>query len=1361
MNVLLQIGLGLSVSFIVVWIIIIKRRVWKIKSLLGALVLTAACGSSVTMGVMEQMEASAGSKTMSAEQMLVYSNALLTAGEYDEVMKSLQDYSAEYGYDEECSYIVAKMKALQGNYEESQGVYARLAENEDFADRIEDEYELILEKAGADTSYMAMMDFLVDNGMNPVDYGYTDAYIKSMEKALQITDEEIAEEILDNIEDTYDIDEYEDGLELVNTINELYEKCLGRGYYSLSEEEYVALEECFDEFEDLEEDDATFVQSDLIQEAKLKATLLRGDFEELIQGVGVDSGYQELLIASELYMNGIVKEKDFADDYVGDYSVRFEKVAEQLDKVLDKLEDDLTKLETEELETMVESLEKAEEDPVLYVMREQLNDEAVRESTAVSEIDLGISKIEYFYENNSLATDYFYDAVVTGKDSEDVEYAQAMSKIEAIVNGSDSSEIVHLSEYVNQAVENSLPVSSYEIISANATYNYETDDEGEQETYTELMTNYVSEIKSSIAIGQIDTAEFDTVKVGLTISSKYARNSEELKQMLKVYDCGAEITEFEIEKVEFSSLKTMLICDVSGSMDICINDLKSAVNNYVSNMHLEEYVSIVTFSSGIEGSTEFMKDKDRLIEFAGSMYANGGTEIYNTLYSCLSNFDAEITSNDTIILMTDGQDNSTRDTATIMQEIGGLANDKGITIYTIGLGDVDASYLSTLASSGNGKLVYVSDSESLTDFYELLQSQVDNQYMITFTAKDTLLTRNRTLEVRIDEENIFDVKEYSLYSDAENTAGGMDSGADFVPAGTLSITGLDIRSAQKSKEDIVVHLIGTGFNADASAKMKLLGDMDYDVSMEYVDANRYKVLIPSSVSVGTYDLQITINDKNAYIENGFSLYEAGDTKVTKFGPYTFTSMGKSTTYNETVLSGNVTLNGWLVFNGEVILEGNLEEDTRVMMTDKAGSYVTFDTDTATGVGAYFAEKGISFSVPKLGSFNLYNDPSHIFDYKNYQVDSIRTTSLKVFQVVYLEAPAIKLYPDSIKLEYTQGSTILPFQDEIFDAVGVDSPFSFDLESSALLTSQNIGILVDFTGEDDRNEFRQFNVMNAPIYLDMNKLKIMINTIDHKYSFGGMVQIAFLDLGLGAEVSLNGFQLDSFLLTVDKDVSVMLGEVPLTFSNFRVGAEDIATAVANKKFGNVIFVGQMDLAVAKVSAYFPKVEKFVGDMSLVSLSDATIKFRWSPFMISTSSELKIFDEFTIAKTDFTMGSYSYTNALLGLENRDVQGFTSSITKGFMWDIDNCHVNISGTGSLSGNSRFIGVQYEGVAELNIEWWLLSANFDESGTALLGVYFTEYGEPQFTVALAYRNMWGTNKKLYYYIDTNGKTGNKNGTL
>ncbi len=1360
MNIFLQMGLGLSVSLIVVWIIIVKRKAWRLRPVLWTVVFTLICTGCVTLGVMKQSESAGETVKATAKEMLTYANALLCVGEYDEVMKTVQDYSAVYGYDDDCSYVVAKLKALQGNYTEARGIYDCLTANAGFYDEVEDEYDLVTEKAGADSSYIAMMDFLAANGKDPAEYGYTDAYVKSMERALKITDEDIAKAIREHIEDTYNVDEYEDSFEMVSDIRSLYEKCLDSGSYALSEEENDVVKKFFRKYDDLKEEYPAAAASSMMQEAKLKAALLQGDYKDLVNRVGKNSGYKELLIASELYMNGTVKEKDFAEDYVKNYGALFDKVADKLDKILDKLGNKLTKPEKNELKATVETLEKAEKDPVLYVMREQLNGQAALESKAASEIELGISKIEYFYENEERASDHFYDAVITGRDSENKEYSEVMEKIEAIVTDSDPSEIVNLNDYVEQAVVSAMPENSYHIIAASKVVDPGAADEETKPAYTEAMTDYVSEIKSSIAIGQIDASGFDTVKASVTIASKYAENSKELKQMLKIYDCGLEITDFEIEKIEFDSLKTMLVCDVSGSMSGCLGDLQAAVVNYVNNMHEDEAVSIVMFSDKIDDTKGFTEDQESLKQFANAMHICGGTQIYNTLYSCLNSFDAEITSNDTIILMTDGQDGGGRDTATIMQEIGGLAREKGITIYTIGLGSVDAGYLSTLASAGNGSMVYVSDSESLTAFYELLQSQVDNQYMITYKAKDTLLAKNRSLEVRIESENIYDLKEYSLYADEENT--DADSGEEDIPAGTLSVVGLDIRSAQKSKKDIVAHLIGTGFSEKATARMKLLGDVDYDIDMEYVDEGRYKVIIPAKISVGTYDLEITINDKKAYIENGFCLYEAGETKVTKFGPYTFTSMGKSVSGEETVLYGNVTMNGWLTFNGELVLNGNLQEDSGISVTDKSGSYVSFDKTTATGIGAYFAEKGISFSVPKLGSFHLYNDPAHIYDYDNYHVDSIRTTSLKIFQVVFLEAPAIKLYPDSIKLEYSQGTTILPFQKDIFKAVGVEMPFSFDLASEAVLNGQNVGINIDFQGKDERNVFKQFNVMNAPVELDMNALKIKIDTMEHKYTFGGMVKIKFRDMGLGAEVSLNGFQIDSVLLTVDKDVSVMLGQVPLTFSKFRLGAEDIATAVANKRFGNVNFIGQLDLAVAKVGAYFPKLKAFIGDLSLLSLEDATIEFRWNPFKISTSSELKIFEEFSIAKTNFHMGNYPYSNALLGLENRDVQGFNVSLTEGFMWDIDNCHVNLSGTSELSGNSRFIGVEYKGEAELIIDWWtFVSSKFEKSGEVLVGIYFTEAGEPQFTVAFAYQNMWGTNKKLYFYIDKNGNINKENNRM
>lgn len=1314
---------------------------------------------------------------MSAKQMLTYSNALLVAGEYDEVVASVQDYSSVFGYDVECSYIMARLKALMGNYSEAQGIYAVISESGGSTNKIKAEQELVSAKASEDSSYVAMMDFMIENGKSPVEYGYTQEYVTAMEEVQSITDEDIKKEIISNIEDDYDVDEYEDILEQVACVNDIYDRCVFDGYYSLSDEETKVIDDFLEELEGLRRDNENLMKSDYFVLARLKALLLQGNYEELVNNLNRNSGYIELLVALELYLNDVVDEENFDDDYVGAYGENCEEVIGQLEKIVDEHGDEFNKSEEEEVENIIKNLEMAEKEPVLYALREDLEEEKDKGTAIVSKIDLGISKIEYHCDNEDMATDYFYEAVINGKESDDAEYAEAMSEIEAIVTGDDTADIIYLDNYVQQAVDNALPVDGYDVVCPDESGTHEESyeepngndlpfDEGnstsqQQESYEQVMTDYISEIKSSITIGQIDASEFDTVKVNLTISSKYAQDSEELKQLLKVYDCGVEITDYEIEKIEYSSIKTMLICDVSGSMDICIEDLKSAVINYVDKMHEDEYISIVTFSDEIEDSTLFTNNKNTLTSFASSMNVGGGTAIYNTLYTCLNDFESEISSSDTIILMTDGQDGNPRDNSTIMSEIGSLASEKGVTIYTIGLGDVDATYLETLAASGNGKLVYVSDSESLINFYELLQSQVDNQYVITYKAKDTLLAKNRSVEVRIDEENIYDYKEYNLfYEDETGDKDASDSDEVVLPASNVALYGLDVRCAQKSKTDLELHLLGTGFKKEDKATLKLLGDIDYDITLEYEGETSYKVVIPSFVSVGTYDLQVTINGRNGYIENGFSLYEAGDVKVTKFGPYTFTSMGKQVSGYKTTLSGNVTMNGWLRFNGEVVLEGNLNEDTQITMMDNAGSYVSFDTDTAEGLGKHFAKNGISFTMPRLGSFNLYNDPSHMYDYKNYQVDSIKTTTLKVFNVVALEAPAIKLYPDNIKLEYTQGTTVLPFQDEIFEALEVDSPFSFNLEGSAVVTNKNLGFIIDFEGEDERKNYKKYNFFNTPVELDANKLKIKINTIDHEYGAGGAIKVKCLDLELGAEIELKGFTLNNCLVTVDTEVTANLGQVPLTFSNFRFGAEDIAAAAEDNNYLDVVFVGQFDMAVAKVSAFFPKLEDYVDDLCLVSLSDATAKLRLWPFKLSTSSEIKLFDEFTLVGSTFDLGHYSYTNTLLGLEEREVDGFNASISAGFKWDIDNCDIDISGTGSVSGNSRFIGVQLEGVAELEVDWWIFSKTFDESGTILLGVYYTEKGEPQFTLALAYQKD-GKNKKLYYYIDSDGNVGDKNGSL
>ena len=67
-----------------------------------------------------------------------------------------------------------------------------------------------------------------------------------------------------------------------------------------------------------------------------------------------------------------------------------------------------------------------------------------------------------------------------------------------------------------------------------------------------------------------------------------------------------------------------------------------------------------------------------------------------------------------------------------------------------------------------------------------------------------------------------------------------------------------------------------------------------------------------------------------------------------------------------LLSGNVTMNGWLRFKGEVKLTGDLAAGRSITVEDYSGSYVMFDSADATGLGAYFASKGIYVDVPAMG-----------------------------------------------------------------------------------------------------------------------------------------------------------------------------------------------------------------------------------------------------------------------------------------------------------------------------------------------------------------------------------------------------------
>lgn len=1374
MNIFLQFGIGFVPAVIVVWLLLVKRKAFRPGALLCAVLLTAVCGGLSTYGAVNSGSVEAYENQLGKDETIALANAFAYNGAYEQAMETIDQYSKEYSYDGECSLLTARLYALSGDLERACGIYQRLSGVQDFADRIKNEFQLVKAKFGFNASDAGMSAYLEENGRNPEDYGYRS--VSSADSASIPSDEDIEEAIYKSIGSDFE-EAAKDGdiskcAEYVAEAEQLY-----NSYSSGNDASASDLSRLSKKFDKLAEQNAELFSQKSVRIARLKTNALSGDFDKIAENLDGGATYDELMIASELYMNGTVDEKDFPDGYLIIDKNDAETVKAQLDKIYDKYTEDMSKQEKKALQKRIASVDSQAEEPVLSKIKNELEQKADEEAgTDRSKVYLEIAKINDYFGNETAADENINQAIYNSPDCGDDNYTQPMSQIISVINNDnveESENIKNVAQYVGEVIDNSQTINVSGILDPGGTAsggnNSYEENEGSSETssysvsenFSQTMTDYVSKVKSAVNIGKINTDSFETVTARVQIASGYSGSEADLKSELRVTDCGLDIKDFELRKIEYSGSNILLLCDVSGSMSGSMDDLKNAVKTFIDDKNADERLSLVTFDDVIKSSYPFGTSDEELKEAADGMYDMGGTNMFSALKDCLDDFEADSDANNIIILMTDGCDNNPRDYSEIKSELGSLSLRKGITVYTLGLGsEVDTVYLNNIANACSGDFVYVSDSSSLNSFYDMLHGQLANQYEITYTAIDTLTMSDRTLEVSLADENVRDTKLYSLVSDDSEEDSDSEDDPVSVCSG-LSVSGLNVKYIYKGSGEVDAKLIGTGFKEEYSAKLKLNGNLDYDISLTFKDQNTYELTIPASIAVGTYDVEITINDKKAVISEGFSVIVQGSEKKTEFGPYVFTSVQKTDNGDGSVtLSGAVKMNGWLNFKGDVRISGNTEQDGSVYVTDYKGSYVSFDKATAQGLGKSFAELGISLDLPAMGEFKLYNDQTSRYDYSDYMVDDIQIGILKIYQLVSVTSPAVRLYPNQLELAYTNGKTVLPYQDTIFKDKDGDL-FNFNFDGKGVISDRNIGIIVEVGFDDDNENYNQYNMFGAPVYLDMNKFKVKIDTIENNYAIGAMVKIAFLDTGVGADLEWKEWNLDSFVLHLDKSFKGQWGPVPVTYSDFSLGAKDIKEAVESNNFAKIKLTGSLSIACGKVSDYFPELEPFVGDISLLELPDTSFEAGVSPLSFNAKARLTFLKEIELMNAEINLGTFNYTNTMLGLDSAEVVGLNAKLSSGLKWEADKASLEITGTGELDAHSRFIGVMFTGKGKFDIKWWLFNAEYKQEGSIVFGCYFKNNGDPELVLGIKNQESSGKVSGKVYYIDKNGKCGSTKGSL
>lgn len=176
----------------------------------------------------------------------------------------------------------------------------------------------------------------------------------------------------------------------------------------------------------------------------------------------------------------------------------------------------------------------------------------------------------------------------------------------------------------------------------------------------------------------------------------------------------------------------VLAWDTSGSMQDSVGALAQAVNQYIDQLPSTQQVCLMRFSDRVEVLLpEFTSDKQRLKKAAeGKFFADGATPFYDAVLKA-----AELLKgrggNRAIIVMTDGEDSGSR---IHRPEFWRSIVEKGIRLYTIGLGDMDHyslqlatsphRLLAHAAAATRGRTFFATDSSKLADFYRDIAAEL-------------------------------------------------------------------------------------------------------------------------------------------------------------------------------------------------------------------------------------------------------------------------------------------------------------------------------------------------------------------------------------------------------------------------------------------------------------------------------------------------------------------------------------------------------------------------------------------------------------------------------------------------------------
>jgi tight adherence protein C len=238
-----------------------------------------------------------------------------------------------------------------------------------------------------------------------------------------------------------------------------------------------------------------------------------------------------------------------------------------------------------------------------------------------------------------------------------------------------------------------------------------------------------------ITVKEIDVSSYPEIRIVATVTDAQGHAVKGLTAAdLTVSEGGvAQAAAVELAS-QTAPVAVALVLDTSGSMSgPPIADAKAAMISLLEALGPADQAAVITFAAAVRVDRPMSKDKPALIAATKAAVAGGNTAIYDGLAAAVTELAKAPEARRAIVLLTDGVDNSSRQSASSV--LAALAAAQAPT-YVIGLGvDLDRAALARIAGAvPGGQFIEAPTSTQLAAIYSGLSEQLLTQYSIRYRS---------------------------------------------------------------------------------------------------------------------------------------------------------------------------------------------------------------------------------------------------------------------------------------------------------------------------------------------------------------------------------------------------------------------------------------------------------------------------------------------------------------------------------------------------------------------------------------------------------------------------------------------------